>query len=406
MKKCKTAVIVYDYGFINGGAAKVAVESALGLRKRGIEVVYFSAVGPLCAELAKSDIKSICLNMDDINSGKRREAVCRGIWNLKAKRELKKLLTNLDRDSTVVHFHGWSKALSSSVVYAASSMKFRIFVTLHDYFSMCPNGGFYHYQREEICSCMPMSVKCIIANCDKRSYAQKIWRVCRQTVQDFFIRKNKDITYISISELNEKIAGKYLAGKRFYRIKNPVQFGKETIKDIKENKAILYVGRISEEKGIELFCEAIANLLKKDMPVEGVVVGEGEYSSKLIGRYPEIKFVGWKNSNEVQSLMCHARALVFPSKLYEGAPLTIVEAMSVGLPCIVSDCTSAVELIKDDWDGLLFRSNDVSSLEQKIAYILEEGNAVRIHLNLSNSLVREDYSADAYISNLLHVYSA
>lgn len=44
MKKCKTAVIVYDYGFINGGAAKVAVESALGLRKRGIEVVYFSAV--------------------------------------------------------------------------------------------------------------------------------------------------------------------------------------------------------------------------------------------------------------------------------------------------------------------------------------------------------------------------
>lgn len=406
MKNCETAVIVYDYGFINGGAAKVAINSALELKKKGLEIFYFSAVGPMCAELEKSDIKSICLNMNDINSGKRREAIFSGIWNLKAEKELKKLLINLDRNSTVVHFHGWSKALSSSVIYVASSMKFRVFITLHEYFSICPNGGFYNYQKEKICSCKPMSIECILSNCDKRSYAQKMWRVCRQLVQDFFIRRNKNITYISISELNERVARRYLVGNTFYRIKNPVQFGKEVIKDIKENKAILYVGRISEEKGIELFCKAVENLRKKDISVEGIIVGEGEYISKLLKRYSGIKYVGWKESKEVQSLMCHARGLVFPSKWYEGAPLTVVEAMSMGLPCIVSDCTSAVELIQDGWNGLLFRSNDVSSLEQKISYILEDDNAIRIHENLVNCFVREEYVAETHIQNLLYVYSA
>lgn len=405
VNNCKTAVIVYDYAFINGGASKVAIKTALGLRKRGIKVIYFSAVGPVCPELSESDVKNVCLNMDDINTGKKVNAICNGIWNLRAKRELQKILYNLDRNQTIVHFHGWSKALSSSVVHVASSMKFKVFVTLHEYFSLCPNGGFYNYQKEAICCCRPMSLRCILANCDKRNYIQKMWRVCRQLVQDFVVRRNKHIIYISISDLNENIVRRYLSGKQFCRVKNPVEMGEKPIQDIGSNKGILYVGRLSEEKGIELFCEALEGLRERGLTVQGIVVGGGEYGNKLIEKYPEVEFVGWKNNEEVQRFMRTSRALVFPSKWYEGAPLTIVEAMSIGLPCIVSDCTSAAELIQDNCNGLIFRSNDIFSLEEKLIDILKDNTAERLHKNICGDFDRNEYLDETYISNLLYAYS-
>ena len=405
VKKCKTVVIVYDYGFMNGGAAKVAIKSALGLCKKGIRVIYFSAVGPVCQELIESNVKTICLDMDDINTAKKKTAIWNGIWNLKAEKELKELLTDLDRNNTVVHFHGWSKALSSSVIYAASSKKFKIFITCHEYFSLCPNGGFYDYQKEEICSCEPMSLSCVFLNCDKRSYTQKVWRVCRQFIQDFVVRRNQNIHYISISDLNENVIKRYITHNCFSRIKNPIQFGDQVVKNITESRVILYVGRLSEEKGIALFCEAVEILRKAGTLVEGIVVGEGEKGRKLAEKYSDVKFVGWKNEMEVKEFMSNARALVFPSKWYEGAPLTIVEAMSMGLPCIVSDCTSGVELIRDNWNGLLFRSNDILSLTEKISFILEDDNAVRLSQNLCHYFNRDEYAEEVYISSLLNVYT-
>ena len=70
---------------------------------------------------------------------------------------------------------------------------------MHDYFTVCPNGGFYNYRGKHICDYTPMSFKCIMCNCDVRSYPQKIYRVLRQLFQSRAIFKNKEINIISIS---------------------------------------------------------------------------------------------------------------------------------------------------------------------------------------------------------------
>lgn len=397
-------IVVYDYAFINGGAAKVAIRSAVGLANEGYKVSYYCAVGPVCDELSESPVNVRCLDIADINSGNRIKAMIQGIWNQNVYNDFLTFLNGFDREHTIIHIHGWSKALSSAVLKAAEKIHFKIALTLHDYFTLCPNGGFYNYNRKYICQLDPMSLRCILCNCDKRNYLQKIWRSFRQLVQDRFVRLNKNITYISISDLNEKLVKNYVYSNHFYRVNNPVDLADYQISNIQNNHVYLYVGRISEEKGIELFCEAFSGFWMKNPGMRGIVVGDGPAVNVLKEKYRHIEFVGWKPTERVKEYMLNARALVFPSKWYEGAPLTIVEAMSAGLPCIVSDCTSAVEMIEDGLNGLIFQAENPESLTQKMEIISDDSVAMRINRCLCSKFLAEEYTLAAHVKNLVRVY--
>ena len=61
-------VLVLDHAHINGGQAKVAIESALGLRARGHAVTLFAAVGPIDPRLPEAGVEVLCLGQDDVQS--------------------------------------------------------------------------------------------------------------------------------------------------------------------------------------------------------------------------------------------------------------------------------------------------------------------------------------------------
>ena len=221
----KNIVIVSDYCYINGGASKVALTSAMEFRKMGYKVILFSAVGPVMKELQSCGVTVLNLGQYDIlNNPNRLEAFKSGIWNKRAENEFKILLNKLNNENTIVHIHTWTKALSSSVIRTAINNNFKVVLTLHDYFTICPNGGFYNYNTEEICAKKPMSAQCILCNCDSRKYMHKIWRVLRQLKQS-----GKGLTpsgiknYIYISEKSKNILKPYLPGDaNFYYVKNPI----------------------------------------------------------------------------------------------------------------------------------------------------------------------------------------
>lgn len=402
-KDLKNIIIAYDCANINGGAAKVAIQSAITLSEEGFNVFFFSASGPVDEQLQKSKVTVKCLGIDDINHGSKLAAIKNGIWNREVEREFGDFLTAFSPDETIIHIHGWAKALSSAVVKVACENEFKTFITLHDYFTLCPNGGFYDYQKGEICTREPMSAACVFCNCDKRSYAQKMWRVARQFVQDRNVRNNPNVVFLSISQKNEDIVRPYVKSNAFYRVDNPVQLAEHQIEDCSKSNRFLYVGRLSEEKGIELFCQAITEL-KVDYDIEGVVVGDGVLHDTLKEEYPAIQFVGWKSPEEVQGYIQSARTLVLPSKWYEGAPLTIIEAMSAGLPCIVSDCTSATEVIKDGENGYVFKANDVESLKQSMSKAMDDRNIIQIQNAIRDGFDKSRYSDETHVQNLISVY--
>jgi glycosyltransferase involved in cell wall biosynthesis len=232
---------------------------------------------------------------------------------------------------------------------------------------------------------------------------QKCWRIVRQFVQDKNIRNNPDIVFVSISQRNENAVRPYVRSKKFYRIDNPVQLADKQICDSTSSNVFLYVGRLSEEKGVELFCQAVTEL-KTQYDIEGVVVGDGALLERLKDNYSEIRFEGWKSPEDVQKIMQISRVLVLPSKWYEGAPLTIIEAMSAGLPCVVSDCTSATEIVQDSINGYVFESGNVDSLKEKLIKTIDNIELLRVQKELLNTFRIERYMESTYIRNLTELY--
>ena len=360
----KTVVIVNDFNYTQGGASKVAIDTARILKEENIKVIFFSAVNK---EDEKIDgIEYISTNQNEALKEKNKiKGALNGIYNFKTKKEFKKLLKNLDNKTTIIHVHGWTKALSSSVFDIAFKMKFKVILTLHDYFTACPNGGYFNYKKNEICHSSPLSWKCIKCNCDSRNYGFKLYRVIRQFVQNKIVKLNDRLeNVITISEFSEKIL-KPTLGKntKITRIYNPIYIDKNAEKvDPSKNEYYLYVGRICKEKGVDLFCQAITEL-----GLKGIAVGDGDEKEKLEKQYPNIEFTGWKNKDEVKQYMKGARALIFPSRWYEGAPLTPLEAMQYGIPCIVSECCAARDYIVDGENGYIFSGIDdlKKSLKEK-----------------------------------------
>ena len=343
MNNKKTIIIVNDFNYVQGGASKVAIQTAKILKNNtDYRIIFFSAVNK--PEENIDGIEYISTNQNEaLNEKNKLKGIINGIYNFKAKNVFKNLLLTLDRKNTIIHVHGWTKALSSSIFDIAFKMKFKVVLTLHDYFTACPNGGYFNYKKNEICHLKPLSWKCIKCNCDSRNYAFKIYRVIRQFVQNKIVKLNDKLEYvITISDFSEKILKQTLNPRtKIARIYNPIDIEPSKEKrDFTKNKYYLYVGRVSKEKGVDLFCQAITELKLK-----GIVVGDRSEKEKLQNEYPNIQFVGWKSSDEVKEYMKRARALIFPSRLYETAGLTVLEAQAYGIPCIVSQNTAAVEFV-------------------------------------------------------------
>ena len=404
----KTVVIIDNNATAAGGTAQVAVASAVELSKQDLRVIYFAGPDGICPQMQDSNVEVHTAGTYGINTDPNKlRAAVNGIWNKQNARALKKLLETLETESTVVHIHGYIHYLSVSIFKVCKDLGFRTVLTLHDYFTACPCGGFYDYGAKSICQRRPMSVQCVVCNCDKRSYFQKIWRMVRQIFVNHYVRFNKSLSFIYISEFSFRKMKDWLNGQRTFFVRNPYDLGDTRIYEAEKNLDYLFVGRLSEEKGVDLFCEAMSGMIGEGaIRGRAIVIGDGAGRKDYQKRYPNIVFAGWKTHAEMQEYMSHARALVFPSRWYEGAPLTPVEFMSHGIPCIIADCCAGVEYIEDGETGLLFQRENVKDLISAITKAEDDQAWTGVASNLRASFVRDAYSVKTHAETVMRVYEA
>lgn len=399
-----TIVIVYDQAYISGGAAKIAIGEAVELKNRGHRVIYYSAVsnmyGEICDELINNNIETICLGETHIAFTKNPRALLKGIWNEKAFKRFKLLLSSLDRNSTIVHIHGWTKALSSSVIEAAYEMGFKTVITLHEYFSICQNGGLFDYKKDAICNRTPGSFSCYFCNCDKRNYFHKIYRNIRQIKQNQILKRTKpSVIYITAFSKEKLNIGNKLAGNS-YTLTNFVELSPQPRVRVENNDLYLFIGRISAEKGIDVFCKAIERA-----GVDGVVIGEGPLKDKYKELYPEITFVGWKSNAEMQLYLKKARALIIASKWYETMGLTVIEMQQYGIPCVVPSECAASEYVRNEVDGLLYEIGSIDSLIQCIRRIQINSYVKLLSMNFYETIDFDGFSIKYHADKLLTIYN-
>jgi glycosyltransferase involved in cell wall biosynthesis len=244
-------VIVADHAYINGGQAKVAIESAKGLAGRGYQVVYFAAVGPADSGLIEAGVETLTLDQPDVmsTSSLARFGV-QWLWNAKAARRLRDILALCDRADTIVHVHGWAKALSPSIGPVLKSAKLKCVFTMHEYFIACPNGGFYDYPAAQPCHLRPMSLAFIGRDCDARSYHRKLMRVGRHAVMQHTGLLDCIRHVVTISRLQRQVLQPYLpAGVHYHQLANPIDVPPLGHKPDPARGDFVFVGRLSAEKG-------------------------------------------------------------------------------------------------------------------------------------------------------------
>ncbi len=410
MKKLKI-LILSDYGFAKGGAEQVAIASSLGLSKKH-EVVFFCAVGPVSRQLEESRVsRIICLGQEDILDSKNKiKAMAAGIYNVRAVRELNKLVSRWEPD--IVHMHGLSKALSWAPVSVFYSNNIPVVYTIHDYGLFCPNLGIYNYRQQASCDYYRKGFffKCLATNCDKRNYAQKLWRWARYNITKRLIRFDKKVSaFIVVSSFLKNFVDKNLDTKRpVALIYNPLHVGGRgnRKKSGREDGPVrfLYVGRLSKEKGLELLLEAI-----RDVDAELTIIGEGELMERCLALSADtggrVKVPGYMDRESVFGHMQRSDCLVLASKCLEPAPLVLAEACYNGLPSLVADHGGLSEFIKDGVNGFYFKPDDLSSLKEAMDKIVKDPGILEpLRQNCRVEVEGMGLGIDSHVNELYKLY--
>lgn len=401
MAEVKNIIMVCDFANITGGAEKVAIMSAVALADTGYHVVLFCGKGPVCSELKNSTVEVVCLNQEEaIKDKNKSRGIVRGIYNSSARAAMEELLSSYNPKDTVIHMHGWSKVFSSSIFLPIKKRDFKVLVTMHDYFLLCPNGCFYDFQNKSVCERKPMSGSCIKCNCDKRNYSYKLYRLIRQFIMYRMVKGTK-LNLAFISEFNKSVSSKRIPFKYGeIMITNPVDVDLQEVVKVENNSQYIFIGRLSYEKGIDCFCEAVTKA-----KVKAVAIGSGDRMEELVKKYPNVSFIGWKSKEEMKQYILESRALIFPSVWYEGAPLTIPEVMGgYALPCIISDKCAGRDYITDRQTGLLFECGNAERLFETIQYAEDNAVISALQENILDTFNRDLYSNKSHVSNLLSYY--
>lgn len=360
---------VNKFFYERGGADKYFLNLSRALEEAGHEVAFFSMVHP---NNHPTPFSSYFVSRISFNEGgwlDKFKAPGRIIYSLEAKRKFKKLV--LDFKPDIIHIHNIYHQISPSILDVAGKYKIPVVMHLHDYKLVCPN--YQLFVNGKICEACKQRkyYKCFKKRCFKKSPAKSLLA----TIEMYF--------HHSILKIYKKHINCFIAPSVFIKNKieefgwlpskikvilNPFSSNLKTGEkgDLTEKEDyLLYFGRLSPEKGLEMLIKAAA-ISNSRLKFAGS--GQDEDRLKKIAEEYKVdaEFLGFKSGEELRLLILKARAVVIPSLWYENMPLSLLEALSLGKIVIASNIGGMPEIIKNGENGLLFNPGDINDLSNKI----------------------------------------
>lgn len=399
-------VVITDLSRAAGGATSLAIASAVGAARRGVPVTYISADGPVSEDLRAPGITLEPIAGDAISAGQRLKGLAEGLYRPSVARHVGRWIAANDSPGTVYHLHNWAKFLSPALFRPLRKVAPRLVATAHDFFLTCPNGAQYSFTEERVCPRRANSPACIAHNCDRRSYADKLWRSVRHGVrQSVFALGTSGVTYIAIHDtMVPALALGGMPTDKVRVIRNPIRpFSLERVR-AEDNRTVLFVGRLTPEKGPDL-----AALAARAAGLPIAFVGEGPLESRLREICPDATFHGWRSREEIGEIASSARIFVMPSRWAEPYGMVAGEALWSGLPVLASDNAYLAPEIEAAGAGLAVQARDTDAFAAAMRWIASDDTVTRAMSeaafgatnHLGNTLDRwESGHMDLYTSRL------
>lgn len=348
-EKKENVLIVHNHYQIPGGEDTVVANEKEMLENHGHKTVLYSRNNSELQKLSK--IKKCMLPFSTI-------------FNIRTYRDIKNLIREEKID--VVHVHNTLNLVSPAVYYAAQACEIPVVQTIHNFRLVCPGATFY--RDNHICEdCVTNGLTCAIKhNCYRNSKIQTMACVVNAWIHRFF-RIYEKLNYICLTEFNrEKLLQlKQIKREKVFVKPNFVQEAETIVSYDKRKNQFVYVGRLDQLKGIDFLLETW-----KDIPFDDyrlIICGAGpleEWCRQYVmnNQLKNVEIKGFVDNKTARNIIGESKALVLPTRWYEGFPMTIVESYSVGTPVIGSDIGNVGSLIENERSGWKFVTNSKTDL--------------------------------------------
>lgn len=364
----KRILLVSKFYYTRGGAEVVAINMANDLAKRGYEIGVFTMDYP--QNLSPANFYTA--SQVDFSGGliDKLKFAMRTMGYNGIKSSFKRALQEFKPD--IVHLHNVHSYLSPVVVKLAKEFGCKVVWTLHDYKLACP--AYSCLNRGRICEkCFTSKINVVKERCFKENLPASVlayfeavkWNVKKlQRYVDYFVCPSafikRQMLKAGLQEEKLKVVCNFVDPIKLDQLK------RAEIPDTRDDFYV-YVGRLSEEKGV-------ATLLKaaKDLPYKLKLVGGGHLYDGFMAEYgncDNIEFMGHQPAEKVAEILLSAKCLVLPSECYENNPLSVIEALCAGIPIVGANIGGIPELI-DAECGETFESGNVEDMQQAITRVM------------------------------------
>ena len=368
-------VVINDDAAARGRSGAIALASARLLREQGVAVDFLSGSGDVAPELEREGVAVTILGRRHLLGRSRGVAAVRGLFDPASRAALSRWIAANDTPGTVYHLHNWHAVLSPSVFLALRPVASRLVISAQDFFLACPNGGYFDYPRHRECDLVPNGVRCLATACDRRPYSHKLWRVARHRLRERLIDLSESpALVVAVHEaMVPLLARGAIAADHIRVMRNPVVPWRATRVPAERNRDVFFVGRLDDEEGPALLARAARRAGARLR-----IIGDGPVAASIARDHPEAELLGRRSRAEIAVLIGTARMVVSPTRRREISGFVALEALTSGIPVIVSRFFALADEIAARGFGLVCDPYDETALADAIAALCYDDRRVEM----------------------------
>lgn len=386
-------LLVHNYYQQPGGEDVCFADEGRLLEENGCQVVRFT------------------LHNDAIPSSAAVKTALRALWSRQTYRDLSRLIAR--ERPAVMHCTNTFPLVSPSAYYAARRHGVAVVQALHNYRLICP--GALLMRQGAVCEdCLGRSIAlpAVRHGCYRGSQAGSAVVAAMLATHKAAGTWSRAVDrYYALTEFarGRFIAGGLPAEKLLVKpnfVFPPSRSGEPVTAAaaVREEGVFLFVGRLSEEKGI---LTALAAWRHVPAGARLRIVGDGPLAEKVrdaCRENPQVEWLGAVSNGEAIAQMRKCTALIAPSVCFENFPRSIVEAYSEGTPVIASRLGAMAELVDHEQTGLLFTAGDAQELAKAAARLSQDGALVEALRQQARRVYLDRYTPQQNFTLLMEIY--
>ncbi len=397
-------LLINKFLYPKGGDAISTLATGDLLRRNGHEVEFWGMLHPLNPSYTYADhfvaFKDYYSHMSI--SQKLHEATDI-IYSFEAQRKIERVIRIFQPD--MVHLNNFAHQISPSILMTLSKFQIPSVMTMRDYKMVCPTYSMLLNGKPcELCK-NDAYFHCFLEKCNKgstlKSAINTVEMYLHHTIFDIY---NKINTYISPSLFMLNKIKELGFNKKVVHLRNFVHSTNMRSYAESPGSYILFIGRLSEEKGLFTLLDAM-----KDTKIPIKIIGDGPIKKSLEAKAEKeslnnAEFLGYQSGEPLEKLIANCAFSVITSECYENNPRSVIESFAYGKPAIGSRIGGIPELVIDNETGFTYEPCNSKDLREKITYLYNKPKLIVSLGKNARTFVERECNADIHYEKLMNIY--